>query len=127
MRRSAIFALGLVVACAASVPLSACAMVAGLPGECAAVSEQPADCAAMHGNAAGATVSSSPDGSCCRSLTAPLDPANGKAAAPAPVAIAIAGHPSAAPSVAVPSPVTAEQVPAASPPDLHSLFCVFLI
>ncbi len=126
LRRFIIIAICLSLAGMAQLPVTACALLAGLPGECS----QPASeqhCNQMDRMSPPDEVKVASDPSCCRVIQAPLPEAQSKADAPEAGAEAV---PSASFLVLPPQPIgTADSVGSRilSPPNLQPLLCVFLI
>ena len=126
LRRPIIVAICLSLAGMAQLPLTACALLAGLPAECA----QPVSvqhCNQMDRMSPPDEVKVASDASCCQVVQAPLPEAQGKADAPETGAKAILAE-----SFAVLPPQRIESASSAasrilSPPELQPLLCVFLI
>lgn len=123
-KRASALVLCLTLVFLAPLPLSACAMLAGLPAEC---QPQP-DCAAMDTMEACATMSMQMDmTSCCQVSDAPLPQAQQKVST---LDVCADALPVLHPGAAIVQPdfhVTAVSLNEHSPPDLQSVLCTFRI
>jgi len=127
LRRSAL-PMAALLALMGPMPVSACALIMGMPADCAPPVPVESHCEGMP---AEPTAPPEPvpagDPDCCDSLAAPLPDANVKIAP----ADALAASLVEIPATPVTSPVWAaadfDSPPAPSPPDLQTLLCVFLI
>jgi hypothetical protein len=128
-RRVVIVGLVLSLVAFAPLPLSACALLASLPGDCFCP-EPRSICDHMNMDMAqpDTHVAAHPDRNCCRVTSAPLPEAQAKA----PTAAAV-GMPVVAVAAALPPAPPMRLLPAfeasldISPPDSQPLLCVFLI
>ena len=121
-----IVALTLCLAAFAPLPLSACALLASLPGDCSCPGPRSI-CDHMDVAQTGAQVASHPDRNCCRVTSAPLPEAQAKASTAATIGMPIAGVVAPLPSPAPTRLPIFEVSLDISPPDLQPLLCVFLI
>ncbi len=126
LRRLIFVAICLSLAGMAQLPLTACALLAGLPGECAQpVSEQ--HCNQMDRMSPLQEVKVASDPSCCRVTQAPLPEAQGKADAPEAGAKAVLAESFVVlPARPIESANSADCT-ILSPPNRQPLLCVFLI
>jgi hypothetical protein len=128
-RRVVIVGLALSLVAFAPLPLSACALLASLPGDCSCPGPRSI-CNHMNMDMSqpDTHVASHPDRSCCRVTSAPLPEAQAKA----PTAAAV-GMPVVAVAAALLPAPPMRLLPAfeasldISPPDSQPLLCVFLI
>ena len=126
LRSSVIFGLILGLAALAPVPLSVCALRAGLPANCP-VCGSHADCEKMRMPTTGAKLEAPAGQSCCHVAVEPLPEAQSKAPA---YATAILPARTVAPAnvlVLARQFISSAPSPNLSPPDLQPLLCVFLI
>lgn len=126
LRRSVTLGLILGLTALVPVPLSVCALQAGLPANCP-ICGSHADCDTMRAATAGTKVESPVDRSCCHVAVEPLPEAQSKAPTSA---TAILPARTAAPLELAPLArhfFPRDLSPNLSPPDLQPLLCVFLI
>jgi hypothetical protein len=126
-RRAIIVGLALSLVAFAPLPLSACALLASLPGDCSCPGPRSM-CDHMDMAQTGTYVASHPDRNCCRVTVAPLPDAQAKASTAAavgmPVVAVVAALPPAPPMRLLPAFEVSANI---SPPDPQPLLCVFLI
>jgi hypothetical protein len=132
LRRILSLALALSVAILAPLPLSACALLASLPGDCsrpvAKAECGDASMAGMPGTVdTNLQLTAPADRSCCHVTAAPLPEAQSQP--PAPTVNALPVLAVALYGLLDPTPrrVFASSPPGISPPEQQSLLCVFLI
>ncbi len=126
-RRSVILVVAVSLAALMPVPLSACPLGTKLPGNCVC-SAPPSGCDEMRMGKPTAQLAAQATPSCCQVTSAPLPGTRSSLSVPA---VAAADAPSGGLLQAArvsPAGLPASQFPQVlSPPDLHALFCVFLI
>lgn len=129
LRRVSITGLALGLVLLGPAPLSACAMWMQLPGECAPAAPAPTGhCDQLQQGAANdATVSGTPDASCCVVKNVPQPASQSKDATPQVTLAAGAPEQSEAVATPQPRPIETEFRFEHSPPDLQPVLCVFLI
>lgn len=126
LRRTALAMVAL-LALMGPMPVSACALVMGLPADCAPPVPVQGHCDGMPAEP-GAPSEPAPadDSNCCDFLAAPLPDSNVKVAPAEAMGVTLVEIPAApVASPALPAADVASS-PAPSPPDLQSLLCVFL-
>jgi hypothetical protein len=110
----------------AQVPLTACALVAGLPADCVRpASEQ--HCNQMDRMSPPQNIKAASGRSCCQVAQAPVPEAQNKIAAPEAGANVILAESFAVPPAQPVESADPANTTVVSPPHLQSLLCVFLI